>query len=218
MFKRSMLIGLLCIGLIAMLNTEAASRCRIVDGKLHCSDVCAYTFLQGVGNPDVNHLAVCAGLYIEKAEGRCWNQPGNSGQARGTAFFPHITVTDQTLLQYYMLTGDRGSAEVKNLCWDWDSDIYDPILDWVYAHFTQVCPNYNWHFDENSLQIKTIYVYHSAYQEDRNENLYSVSELCRKCDFVSGTGEGGCGFSCSTVSTSQCAGRGLASECLGAVN
>ena len=212
MFKRFMLIGLLCIGLVALLNTEATSRCRIVDGHLKCSDICADTFLKGVGNPSVNTVAVCVGLYVEKVTGRCWNKPGNSGQARGTAFFPELPLIDETQVFPYHLTDERGSATVP-LCWDWNLDIYDSILDWIYDHFTEVCPNYNWYFDEGSLKIDTMYVYHSAYEEDRNGNLVVSSQLCRKC-YNGGTE---CGFTCSNVSISQCTGRGLGSACNAAV-
>jgi len=212
MFKRLLIISLLSVSLIALVGTEEAAGCFVWKGRLYCSDLCADTFLKGVGNPSVNTVAVCVGLFIEKVEGRCWNQPGNSGQARGTSFFPEIPLVDETLVFAYHLNEDRGTAEVP-ICWDWNSEIYGSILDWVYDHFTEVCPNYNWYFDEGSLQIKTLYVYHSAYEEDKSGNLVVSSQLCRKCTY----GGTECGFTCSNVSTSQCTGRGLGSACNAAV-
>ena len=213
MFKKLLIIGLLSISLMALLVTEEAAGCVIKRGKLYCSDLCAETLLRGVGNPSQNATAVCVALYVEKVDGRCWNQPGNAGKAQGTSFFPELIVTDSTLVFTYHLSDERGSAEVP-ICWDWNAEIYGPILDWIYENFTEVCPNYNWYFDEGSLQIKTMYVYHSAYEEDKNGNLVPSSALCRYC-----TGGGTeCGFSCSTVNTSQCTSRGLGSACSAEVN
>jgi len=177
------------------------------DGQL-----CADTFLKGVGNPDVNDVAVCVALYIDQAEGQCLNPADNSSHAQGTAFFPHLTVTGESLVCPYMLTDERGSATVTNICWYWDTEIYGPILEWINAHLSEVCPNDNWTFDEASLKINVIYAYHSAYQENKSGIMYSTSALCRKCELVSNGDE--CGFDCSNVSVSECQGRGMAEVCL----
>ena len=244
MVKRLLLIGLLCIGLIFLVSAEATAICRTLGGILKCctfgapncpcppfcrtsginvmgsldsgGSLCADTFLKGVGNPEQNDVAVCVALYFDEAEGRCLNQPGNSNQAEGTAFSPDLTVTDQTLIEPYMLTDERGSATVGNICWDWETEIYGPILEWINAHLSEVCPNDNWHFQEESLKINVIYAYHSAYQENRSGDMYSTSALCRKCDLVSDGAE--CGYNCNTVSISECQSRGMAGICLGAVN
>ena len=212
MFKRLLIMGVLSVSLIALVGTEEAAGCFVWRGRLYCSDLHADTYLKGVGNPSVNTVAVCVGLYIEKVEGRCWNKPGNSGQAQGTSFFPEIPLIDETLVHAEHLTDERGGAEVV-LSWDWNLEIYKSILDWVDDHFTEVCPNYNWYFDETSMQIRTMYVYHSAYEEDKKGDLVVSSQLCRKCSL----GGPECGFTCSNVSTSQCTGRGLGSACNAAV-
>jgi hypothetical protein len=224
MFKRILLIGLLCIGLIALLNTEATSRCRIVNGKLSCSDVCADTFLQGVGNPATNPVAICAALYIDKVSGQCLNQPYNAKKAQGTVFFPDLSVPGSTFVTVEQVD-ERGWAEVP-VCWTgaegWEG-IEGLVQAWIddtfncaddpypgYCSGYGVCPNPNWWLDQYHWTIGSVYVYHSSYQYDAGGNLKSTSELCRKCT-LGGTE---CGFGCATVNIGECKLRGLNLDCV----
>jgi hypothetical protein len=131
MFKRLLLIGLLCVGLIALVNSEAGARCRIVSGKLVCTEVCALTSLEGVGNPEIKPVAVCVGLHIGKVSGRCWNSPYNAKKTQGTVFFPDISLTGSTFVTAYDLTGERGEATTE-ICWasDWEG-IKALVQPWI---------------------------------------------------------------------------------------
>jgi hypothetical protein len=229
MFKRLLLIGLLSVSLIALIHTESTARCRIVNGKLSCSEVCADTFLQGVGNPVQNPVAVCATLYIDKVSGQCWNKPFNATKAQGTVFFPELSVPGSTFVVAEYLTDDRGSAEVP-ICWTgaegwegirslvqaWINETFDCDADDYlgYCSGSGVCPNPNWWLDQYNWTIEGVYVYHSSYQYDSQGNLKSTSALCRKCT-LGGTE---CGFSCSTVNISACEARLLDTTCACEVN
>jgi hypothetical protein len=229
MLKRSLLIGFLCIGLIALLSTESTARCRIVNGKLTCSEVCADTFLQGVGNPESNPVAVCATLYIDKVSGQCKNKPFNATKAQGTVFFPELSVPGSTFVQVADLTDDRGSA-TSEICWTgaegWDG-IKDLVQSWIdetfncidddydnYCPGSGICPNPNWWFDQYNWAIEGVYVFHSSYQYDSKGNLKSTSALCRRCT-LGGTE---CGFGCTSVNMSECQGKDLDDVCYCEVN
>jgi hypothetical protein len=148
MFKRLLLISLVCIGLIALVGTEATARCRVVSGKLRCTDVCADTFLKGVGNPEIKPVYVCAVLYIDKVKGQCWNKPYNATKTKGTVFFPLLSLPAGTFVKLVDVD-DKGWAEVE-VCWtdvcpdegepgyDPDCSGWDVILSLVQAEINEI--------------------------------------------------------------------------------
>jgi hypothetical protein len=240
MFKRLLLIGFLCIGLIALTSIESTARCRLVNGKMVCSDVCADTFLQGVGNPDVKPVYVCAVLYIDEVLGQCWNKPYNATKAKGTSFFPHLALPAGTFVKLVDVD-DKGWAEVK-VCWtNICEGVQEPCSGWPeildkvqeeidkitgcssneepyicdgeyqYCPGAGICVNPNWWFDQCKWTIEVVYVYYVAYQYDENMNLQNVSPLCSRCERDPQGEE--CGFSCSNVNVSACEGRGLDVQC-----
>ena len=216
MLKRLLLIGVLCLCLVAFVTNDATARCRVIGGVLRCTEFCSGTLLKGVGNPDVNDVAVCVGLYIEEVEGRCINKGGNSSEPENHIFNPGISISDTTAVTSADLTDDRGSADVE-LCWEWEDDIEGPVDAWILNNISEICPNDNWSVGPD-WRITVLYVYHSAYQRDKDGNLYSSSAVCRRCEgeFDENDPNGTCGFSCVDVADNFCeqAPRSLDVECL----
>jgi hypothetical protein len=159
----------------AVFVTTSWGACRIYAGKLCCSEVCAETFLKGVGNVDVNSVAVCVSLSFD-VEGSCLNPADNSSNAQGEPFYRTFSICGEDLLSYEDLTGERGEAIVP-VCWEL-SLIEQRIK-------TGFCPNPNWTLID--WGILGVYVYHAAYKEDKKGNLYVSSALCRKCTIKPGS-------------------------------
>ncbi len=220
MLKKLLLVGVAGLMMWTMLGEQAQARCRIVAGALRCSDPEAVTFLKGVGNPDVNSLAVCVSMAFT-CEGQCLNPADNSASAQGIPFTPQITVCGDNVLQYYMLSDERGSAEVGDIVFSLE-EINAKIQAWINEHFSDVCPNNNWTFDWG---IKGAHVYYATYQQTNKGLVYSSSELCRRCDVVTTFGAScdgsedpdcaDCGIECSDLDTAdECTALGLDVQCL----
>jgi hypothetical protein len=94
MCKRLWMICVVGFFLVGLLAPNVNAICRI-PGKclMTCSQLCMDMFIKGAGNPDVNALKVCGGIYIDTVSGQCWNNPYNSNSAQGTVFHPGINVT-----------------------------------------------------------------------------------------------------------------------------
>ena len=238
MLKRLFASSVFSLCLVGLMATNSAAICRLVTGKMVCSDICLQYFLTGVGNVDVNTVAVCGGIYIDKVTGQCLNQPYNATNAQGTVFYPALALTQSGFVTAQNLTGERGQAEVE-LCLGAGFD--EAILEWLfkqsfcsnlsyttgycdfqpengYCSGATLCPNKNWWFDPCSVKIDVIYVYYSAWQVDKRTGRLAVSsQICRRCE-PSVDPNAPCGFDCSDVSSSECQTRGLNQTCDSRVN
>jgi hypothetical protein len=220
MYKRTILIIALCVGVWGTLEfrftANSSAACKIYLGKLCCTDVCAETFLKGVGNSDVNNVAVCVNLLFE-IEAYCKNPAWQAEPAQGDPFYTEISIGGTDLLREGDLTGERGQAVIDDMCWS---------LEQIEEHIENsiVCKEPNWNLDDWS--IIAVYVYHASYQQDKKGNLKSTSELCRRCeikpDAEFGTSTGGtddCGVECVDLTSADvCKESKLDTLCLDAVS
>jgi hypothetical protein len=205
MLKRFLLIGLLCLCLIALVGTDATARCRVIGGVMRCSDLCPVTEGVGAGNVDIKPVAVCVSFAIVDGDGtNCFNQPWNSSEPANDVFNnPFLAgVAGVTSAN---LTDERGSFLVDfedyNLCLSWEDDIWPAMA-------ADACPNENWHYVRRVLgsdedpgflenycredpedpnyywcpgRIELMYSWHSSYQEVKGE-LEFTSGACVRCE------------------------------------
>ena len=193
MFKRLLSIGLLCIGLIALVSTEAVARCRVVGGILKCSSVCPLTLLSGVGNPEINPVAVCVGINVRKASVFCRNKGDNSETAQGKPFNLNAVITSADFVEIWDLTNQRGDAEVE-WCWE-DRVLYEKLKRYIPPPDSPnyPCQNRNWEVLPGLIIVQEAYAYYQAYVEDAKDPdscMDLADSKCRYCNY--GSDQVGC--------------------------
>jgi hypothetical protein len=218
MLKRLLLIGMLCLCLIALVGTDASARCRVVGGVLKCGSVCADALLKGVGTPDILDSWVCVSLGPTLVDLYCLNKGGNSSTGEGNPFFPVDTnIAGGDSIQVSDLTDENRGTVLKEICFE-DSLIFEQLSeDPNFPDAEEYCQNNNWGFDPNRILIRETWVYYATYAADGKDDddcPDRTSELCYYCTYAPINGE--CNYNCvQEQNVNNCVNEGLADACYG---
>jgi len=152
-------------------HTDAAARCRVVDGKWKCTDLCGAISGTGAANTDKYTIATCIALAITDAETDfCINPAGNAEPPRtkGTPYsyttldasVSEVTSADVAARGRFTIVQDP----IEEECYSWDDDIWPAVA-------SGLCPSDKWGLDLDSRKLVRFVGYHAAYQEDKKSGL-----------------------------------------------